>query len=108
FNPETFNYSISGNIQNNGTITATSNGTTTLNGSNSQIIAGTGTTAFNNLAVTNTSAEGVLLNKDVTTTGLNIASGSLLTISPAVKMNVTGSITNDAGTSGLIIKSDPN
>jgi len=56
-----------------------------------------------NLTVDN--AAGVTLNADLAVNNLlTINSGKLLTISPATQLNVVGTISNNAGVSGLIIK----
>ena len=56
-----------------------------------------------NLIVDN--AAGVTLNSDLTVNNLlTINSGKLLTISPATQLNVVGTISNNAGVSGLFIK----
>ena len=57
------------------------------------------------LTIDNTS--GVTLNTDFTVDSLlTINAGTSLTIPPVTQMNVIGTITNNAGTSGIIIKSD--
>jgi len=108
FNSGNFNDTIAGNFYNNGTYTHASGYGLTMNGDLTQTIEGTGTTNFNNLTISNTSAEGVMLNNDVTTNNvLTINSGSKLTINPAANMNVVDTITNSEGASGLVIKANP-
>jgi len=108
FNTGNFNHTIAGNFNNNGTFTGATGYGLTMNGDLTQSINGTGTTDFYNLTISNNSAEGVELNNDVTTNNvLTINSGSKLTINPAAKMNVPGTIANSEGTAGLVIKASP-
>jgi hypothetical protein len=89
-----------------GRIDATSIGSTiTFGGSTAQSIT-TGIflndTPYN-LTINNVA--GVTVNNDFTVSNLlTINSGKLLTISPATQLNVAGTITNNAGVSGLIIQ----
>ena len=83
--------------------TYTLDGTSTVeyNGSAAQII---GAVNYGNLTVNNSA--GATLNADLTVnTSLIINAGKLLTIPVAKQLNVVGTITNNAGTSGLVIKS---
>jgi hypothetical protein len=107
FNTGDFSHTLAGNLVNNGSVTASSSGTTTFAGVNTQTISGTGITGFNNLSIDNTSTGGVLLTNDVTAAALSIASDKRLTINTQAKLDVTGSIVNNAGVSGIIIKSSP-
>jgi hypothetical protein len=108
FNTANFNHVLSKNLVNNGTISATSSGTFTFNGTDSQIISGIGTTNFYNLSIDNSNPGGVLLTNSVSANSLNILSQRLLTIDTLACMNVAGSITNSAGVSGLVLKSSAN
>ena len=90
FTPGTNVYTVSGS-------------TVDFNGSTSQTISAF---TFNNLIINNNA--GVTLSSDVTAnTSLLINSGKILTIPLTRQLNVLGTITNNAGVSGLIIKSDP-
>ncbi|MCX6268443.1 MAG: hypothetical protein NTW16_13960 [Bacteroidetes bacterium] len=58
-----------------------------------------------NLTIEN--PNGVTLRTDFTIeNSLTINSGTTLTIAPAIKLNVVGSITNNAGASGLVLQSN--
>lgn len=97
-----------GNFSNNSTFSP-STGTVAFNSSSTgQSVSGTGVNAFYNLSISNTSSTGVQLNTNATTSHvLTINSGSMFTITPAVLMNVAGTITNSAGASGLVVKASP-
>ena len=98
---------LSGNFSNNSTFSP-AGGNVSFNGSSVQSVSGIGSTTFYNLSISNTSGTGVQLNTNATTSNvLTINSGSLFTITPAVLMNVAGTITNSAGTSGLVVKANP-
>ena len=82
---------------------AVSGSTVDFNGSTSQTIPAF---TFNNLIINNNA--GVTLSSDVmVNTSLLINSGKILTIPSTRQLNVLGTITNNAGVSGLIIKADP-
>jgi len=104
FTGGSYDHSLAGNLTNDG-LMSDPTGNMTMSGSSGQLISGAGTTHFYDLAIANT--EGVSLNSDVkTNNNLTINSGSVLTISAAVNMNVVGNITNNAGASGLVIKAN--
>ena len=86
--------SLTGNIVNNGTLTATGS-TVNLTGSTTQDISGSSATAFNNLTVNNTGA-GITLSQDASVGGfLNLTDG-IVTSSSANTLSVTST----GGTSG--------
>ncbi len=59
-----------------------------------------------NLTIGN--ANGVILNTDLTVNNsLTINPGALFLISPEKKLNVAGTLTNNAGSSGLVLQSNP-
>ncbi len=98
-----------GDINCDGTITSGSGSTLIMNSTLAQSISGSAGTgiAFYNLSVTNTSAGGVFINKNITANNnLAIASGSRLTISPSIAVTVTGTLSNSSGTDGLVLLSD--
>jgi len=97
-----------GDFTNNATFTHNS-GTVVLNGTAAQAIGGSNASTFNDLTVDNNAA-GVTLSHpdDIATTvsgTLLINSGELLTIDANKRLTVTGTLTNSAGNSGLVIKS---
>lgn len=92
-----------GNLINNGTYTKGSE-TVTLSGSTAKEISGSSTTSLHNLSVTNTGGITAKLSQ-LTANALTIASGSKLTIDTVKAVTVATSITNSAGTSGLLLKS---
>ncbi|MFZ4706568.1 MAG: beta strand repeat-containing protein, partial [Bacteroidales bacterium] len=106
FNTGVFSHSIGGNFSNNGTFDATGS-TITFNGTSPQNIDGNITgTSFNNLLISNSSAGGVLLgNNLIVNNNITITIGSKLSISPATNLTVTGAFANNAGESGLVVKS---
>ncbi|MEI7980593.1 MAG: T9SS type A sorting domain-containing protein [Bacteroidota bacterium] len=101
-----FVHAVGGSIWCDGAITS-AGGAITCNGAATQFIEGAGTATFNNLTVDN--AVKVILANDALTTvtgTLLINSGKMLEISPGKKLTVSGTLTNSAGSAGLVIKSD--
>ena len=104
-----FNHFVSGNIVCNGLITSGQNtGSVTMNGIAAQSIEGAKSSEaiFTNLIISNPAK--VQINKDVSVkNNMTINSGCGITINPTFKVNVIGSIFNNAGISGIYIKSSP-
>jgi len=97
------NHAIAGNIVCDGTITP-STSTVTMNGSTAQNIGGIAYPSFNNLTIDN--AAGVTLVDSASVAGtLQINTAKKLVIASKAKM-VAQTITNSAGTSGLVLKSN--
>ena len=94
---------IDGNFVNNGTYNKGTE-TVSMSGSSAQTMLGTGTTTIYNLDVTNTGGVTTKLPL-LTTTTLNVGSGSKLTIDTTRAVAVVNTISNNAGTAGLLIKS---
>lgn len=92
--------------------TLTLNGTVEYNGNSAQnllkatVTGAANPTIYTNLTINNSA--GVLLSTPLTTvTGtLLISSGKLLTIGVDKQLSVSGTLTNNAGNAGLVIKSD--
>jgi hypothetical protein len=103
-------HSIKGNISvaSGATLTFSpaSAGTVNLNGSAAQTISGGGTitsTTNSTLAIGNA----VIANNNMNLAGnLSVAANKSFTINPNKQITVTGTLTNNAGTTGLVIKSD--
>lgn len=95
---------IDGNFVNNGTYNKGTE-TVTMSGTSAKTMSGTGTTTMYNLAVTNTGGITTQLPL-LTATTLNVATGSKLTIDTTRAVSVVNTITNNAGTGGLLIKSN--
>jgi hypothetical protein len=97
---------INGGLVNNGSF---ANGTETIifSGNTTGSISGKGTSNFHRVDIMNTG--GITVKQPlITSTTLNIAAGSKLTIDTARTLNVTSILTNNAGASGLLIKSSNN
>lgn len=94
---------IDGNFVNNGTYSKGIE-TVTMSGTSAKIMEGSGTTTMYNLDVTNTGGITTKLPL-LTTTLLNVATGSKLTIDTTRAVSVVNSVTNNAGTTGLLLKS---
>ena len=85
----------------------TNSPTVTYSGPASQLIGNN--QFFNNKAynLTIDNASGVTLNCDFTIShALTINSGKLFSVAPAKKLNVTGTITNSAGSAGFVMQSN--
>ncbi|MFO8023414.1 MAG: hypothetical protein R6U65_13175, partial [Perlabentimonas sp.] len=100
---------IAGTLTNNGTLNALAGGTNTVeyNGIASQSIDFPNATTFFNLAINNSA--GVTLSSSTLTTvsnELTINSSMLFTVDSGKQLLVAGSIVNNAGNSGLVLKSD--
>jgi len=107
-NANNLNLSVAGQWTNNGSFTAGS-GTVTLNGTTSQIIGGSAATAFNNLTIGGSDVQlGTSATSKLTTVSntLTINSDKKLTIPALQFLTVNGTLTNSAGTGGLVIESD--
>jgi len=99
-------HKIGGNFTNNGTFAETGS-TITCNGTSSQSIDGTNSTTFDNLTIDN--AIGVMLNSNALTIvsgALTINSGKIFKLASGRQLEVNGTITNSAGTSGFVLQSD--
>jgi hypothetical protein len=100
-----FSHSLSGNFTNDGFLVGTG-GTLTFNGSTPQTIGGSVGTTFNNLVISNSSGVALNTSEYITAANLTINSGSLFTIPPLGKLEVTSTLSNLAGSSGLLIAAD--
>ena len=104
--------SIKGNINVHSGATLTFSpanpGTIQFNGPLQQTISGSGTITSNgNSTLMIDNASGVILDNNMTLTGhLQIGVGSVLTLNAGKNLTVSGNLTNSAGTSGLVIKSN--
>jgi hypothetical protein len=100
---------INGNISvANGTLSFTPATAMNINfsGSSIQTISGNGTLSFGGNATLNIN-NAVVLDKNATISGaMNIAAGKSFTINPTRQLTLSGALTNNAGNTGLIIKSD--
>lgn len=96
-------HTLKGNFTNDGTFSG--NGSTfVMNGTTAQSIGGTEATTLGNLTIDNAAGVGFGNNLVTTISGnLLINSGKLLTIDNGKKLTVNGSLTNNAGNSGLLI-----
>jgi hypothetical protein len=79
--------------------------TVILSGNIAKEVSGSSNTEIHNLLVTNTGGITMLLDQ-LTVNDLAIITGSKFTINPAKALLVGGTLTNSAGTSGFIIKSN--
>lgn len=93
------------NLVNNGTYTKGTE-TVTLSGNSAGTISGSGSTDLYALSITNTGGIRTLQNQ-LTAYNLTIASGSTFYIDTTKAVTVNGLLTNNAGLSGLVIKSNP-
>ncbi|MEI6884875.1 MAG: T9SS type A sorting domain-containing protein [Bacteroidota bacterium] len=101
-----FNHTVGGSILCDGTLTSTT-GTINCNGSSAQYIEGGGTATFYNLTVDNPVKVSIFNDALTTVTGtLLVNSGKKLEIAPGKFLTVSGTLSNSAGTAGLVIKSD--
>jgi hypothetical protein len=103
------NLNIARDFTNNGSFIHNS-GTITFNGGGTaQHLGGTSGSTFNNLMVTSSSnveTNGTVAGILTTVSGnLTISSGSL-TVNPANQLTVSGTLTNNATATGLVLKSD--
>jgi photosystem II stability/assembly factor-like uncharacterized protein len=107
-NANNLNLNVGGNWNNNGSYTP-GTGTVTFNGFGNQTLAGNNATTFNNLTI---DGADVLLGTTAASkltsvsSALTVNSGKKLTIPSGQFLTVSGTLTNDAGTSGLVIESD--
>jgi len=92
-----------GDFVNNGTY-AKGTETVIFSGNTANTITGNNTDMYN-LSITNTGGITTRVGL-LATNNLTVASGSKLTIDPAKAVTVSGTLTNNTGTEGLIIKSD--
>ena len=108
FDLNDYNHYFSGDIVCDGNlITSPNTGSVTLNGENLQSLDGIKNTdiEFNNLILAN--PNGVVVNKDVKVKNdLTVNSNSYMTINPSLVVNVEGNIINNAGSSGLVVKTN--
>jgi hypothetical protein len=122
FTAGSLTHTISGNFTNNGTFTGTGS-TIILNGTGAQTISGNA--GFTNLVLSGggvkTLSTGTAVDGDLTLSGtastttvanlaiggnLNIGAGTAFTIAAANLVTVTSDITNNGGSTGLVIRSD--
>ncbi len=104
-------HSIKGNIEvSNGAIlnfTPSSAGTVNINGSSAQSIYGGGMISSGvNSTIVVSNASGVSFNNNATLNNLTIATDCELSVSNNISLTVSGTLTNNAGSTGLIIESD--
>jgi hypothetical protein len=93
----TFSHTLAGNFTNNGTFTA-STGTVTLDGSSAQAISGT--TTFNNLVLSNTSAT-ITASSALTVAGnLTLSGGAVAFADGGNTITVNGGVANSGTHSG--------
>ncbi len=90
-----------GNFINNGSYTK-GNETVIFSGATPSSIIGASNTDMYKLSVTNTGGVTTHLGL-LTTNNLSIASGSRFTVNPARAVTVNGTLTNNAGTGGLVV-----
>ena len=97
---------IIGDLSIDAAISATGN-TIRMAGTNAQNLGGTTDATLNNLTIDNTIGV-VLTNTALTTVSGNllINTGKIFEIAAAQKLSVTGTITNNGGSSGFILNSD--
>ena len=88
---------------NNGTFTKGTE-TVTFSGAAPKTISGSSNTGINNLSITNTGGITTQVGL-LTTNNITIASACRFTIDPVKQVTVNGTLTNSAGTGGLVIKS---
>ncbi|MEI6346906.1 MAG: T9SS type A sorting domain-containing protein [Bacteroidota bacterium] len=93
FETGVYNHLISGNFDNNGTFTATSGGTITMNGASAQTIFGTVPSTFDNLTINNTLGVSLLENTTVSNV-LTLTNGNLTVGSTLLEINGTISKTS--------------
>lgn len=112
----TYNVTLNGTLKLLNSITATAGYLDAFTNAPSVIYAGANPQSLENARflsnkihdLTIDNAFGVNLNTDITVSNnLTINSGKLLTISILNQMQVLGTVTNNAGTAGLVIKSSP-
>ncbi len=93
-----------GNLVNNGTYTKGTE-TFTFTGNTAKTISGASNTRIYNLVINSTGGittqVGLLTNNNLT-----VESGSTFTVAPLKNITIMGSFVNNAGTSGVVIKSD--
>lgn len=101
-------FSVTGNWINNGTFTPGS-GTVTFNKTGTQTLGGTAASTFNNLTINGTDVVlGTTHSSKLTSVGgtLSINSGKKLSIPANQYLTVSGTLTNNAGNSGLVIQAN--
>jgi hypothetical protein len=101
------NLSVGGDWTNNGgSLTTTPTGTVIFNGTNAQTIAGTSGITFNNLTIDNTAGVSTPNNLLTTVSGILLINNGKQLIVPSQSKLTATSVTNNAGSSGLVLKSD--
>lgn len=96
--------SNNGNFINSGTYNKGTE-TVTFSGTASKTISGSSNTEMYNLTITNTGGITIQLGL-LTTNELTIGTGSKFTIDPTKALTVNGTLTNNAGIPGFVLKSD--
>lgn len=107
-NANNLNISIGGNWSNGGTFSP-GTGTISFNGTASQLLGGASASTFNNLTINGTDVSlGITGSSKLTTvnSALTINTGKKLTVASNQALTVSGTLTNNAGEPGLVIKSD--
>lgn len=94
-----------GSIQVGGTRTYNNGGNYLYNGTSVQE-TGSGLVGANNLTIDNSAGVSLTNTTTIVNGILTINSGKLLLVNPLKRLTVNGIITNNAGTAGLVIKSD--
>ncbi|MFI5221300.1 MAG: fibronectin type III domain-containing protein [Bacteroidia bacterium] len=101
-NANSLNLNIGGNWVNNGTFTS-GTGTITFTGSTAQLISGSGSNAFNNLTINNSTGSTVTLGTPVTVNGALTLTGGKLSVGAntlTLNGNFTGSSNNSISLNG--------
>ena len=109
FELNAYNHIVSGNILCDGIIsTGQNSGSLTLNGNTAQSIDGSKSTEISLANMIISDMAKVMINKDITVkNNMTISSGCTITINPTFKVNVIKDVVNNAGISGIYIKSSP-
>lgn len=106
FTAGSLSHNIGGNFENNGATFTATGSTFTFNGASAQTIGGSAaSTTFNDIVVSNSSASGVTSVNNINGNALTINSGSIFNVGTASDVTVSGTLTNNAGNTGLVIKS---
>jgi hypothetical protein len=93
-------FTITGNISNAGTFTASNDDIVTFSGSGVQTITGTNPIVFQDVVIANTAGVNTPTGSDVTFEDVTINSGAILDIDDET-INVTGNWTNNNGVAGF-------
>ncbi|MBG0781454.1 MAG: T9SS type A sorting domain-containing protein [Bacteroidales bacterium] len=100
---------IKGDFINNGGTFNSNSRLVTFNGTTSQEIKGTGPTSFGYVTIANSAGVSINGAELITVANdLTVNASTSLSIEPGKSLTVTGNLTNNAGATGLVIKSDVN